>query len=726
MSGRALPILAATVMPALLLAGVAIAFTRAETTDEPPSRAAEMDAQLQRHPPSVVVIGNSKAGSDIDGAALAEALDQPEPAAQLVVYGSGAPAWYALLEQRIYGGGYSPRLVVIYGQLASMLHGAEIADSERRAIEAVVTGPSEVLDRRVLRRDAAGRARDRATDLREGLLSGARDAGFGLFFPTMSAADGRAALDELFTTAAQRTTSETRVVPVAEARPEAMQASAEDPAAGFLPEIVRLAYAHGARVVFVRAPVGGTARAKDEVPPEVEGRLYALVNAMGASWIDLHELQLPPGAFRDDLHMTRVGAAPLTAALADRLAAGDVLDGGVIPAAPPLRATAVTREGTLPSVSLGAPVAVEGANCRWDIPISGLDALSDDRLYAAGLGHSSPVRLSVDGVALAPHAPRSAPDAPCSSSFVHGPGGLRVSPPSPVMGTLIAELDPAGSLDAGRGEAVSWAYPGTTLRWSMPAVPGGKATIEAVLRPVEGDGAELSVAGQVVPFVREGRVLRARAEVDNASSAWDLAIHARAGAWLAVHQLRVDTPDPHWIVGHDWARTYLLASTPRFEPRVDGLGPIPTGTDEVAERVGVACLPQAGAEPKRKCHGGNAFLPGWLLAGDVATVHYSGARMAAHPLGIDTLTLTAAAFPADGAEAGSLTVEIVRRQGGTPKVVWSGTVDFPSTGAPDRRVLRIDPPLSPLNPHEVTLRVGGAPLVVTEAVLSEGEAPQAP
>ena len=62
----------------------------------------------------VVLVGNSKSGTDIDRPALAKALGVTQ-IAKLGAPGSSAPLWYAAVERCAYEAGHTPRLVIVYG-----------------------------------------------------------------------------------------------------------------------------------------------------------------------------------------------------------------------------------------------------------------------------------------------------------------------------------------------------------------------------------------------------------------------------------------------------------------------------------------------------------------------------------------------------------------------------------------------------------------------------------
>lgn len=681
---------------------------------------------LARRPTEVVIVGNSKAGSDIDARALADQLDLEGQVVPLGIFGSGMPAWYALLEQRVYGNGHRPRLIVVYGQLGALLHGRAVTDGERRSIAGWSTFPSAVLDREMFRRDPASRVRDRSAAWRSAILDGVRDIAVGLAFPRAPDGYARTSLEHLFGEAQTRGTGQARVSPIAEARTAVMTSSDDDPALGYLPDLVRLAHANGARVLVVRAPVSGAARGRDAAATAVEEQLYALVNDLGVSWIDLHELPVPASAFRDDFHMTRAGATILTAALSDAIVKGNVLEGGVLPAVPPFAALEVTRLGELPALSLGVPRLKGG--CEWLVSLDAPAEVGDDRLFAAGLGPSSPVRLEAGGIDLAPHAPRASLEGPCGGGFAHAGGDLRVSPPSSPPAGLRAHLDPAVAVDAGRGSHQAWVYPAGALEWRLPASAGADVVrVRAKVVAVVGGEATLIVGGQRVAFAAKGRFFAAEVEVAASRLPWSVGIEAGAGTWLAVTQVEVEDAAVHWLVGSPHARTYLFGHIPQFRERevaaeTESALAYIAGLDLRAS--GTKCVPTVGEDGSldRTCRGKQPFLPIWLLPGDEATLKLSIGQMASHTLGANELVVSFAGFPLDAERKAAFEVEVYRRSGQTMTQVWSQSLDVAPTDAPQRFVLAIDPPLNRVSSHMVVFRARDAAISLHEATLQESEA----
>lgn len=690
--------------------------------EERDRRVAEADAMLARSPTEVVIVGNSKAGSDIDARALADQLDLEGQVVPLGIFGSGMPAWYALLEQRVYGNGHRPRLVVVYGQLGALLHGRAVTDGERRAIAGWSTYPSAVLDREMFRRDPASRVRDRSAAWRSDILDGVRDIAVGLAFPHAPDGYARASLEHLFAEAQTRSTGQARVSPIAEARTAAMTSSDDDPALGYLPDLVRLAHANGARVLVVRAPVSGAARGRDAAATAVEEQLYALVNDLGVSWIDLHELPVPASAFRDDFHMTRAGATILTAALSDAIVKGNVLEGGVLPAVPPFAALEVTRLGELPALSLGVPRLKGG--CEWLVAVAAPAELGDDILFAGGLGFSSPVRLEAGGIALSPHATRSLLDGACAGGFAHTGGGLHVSPPSSPPAELRASLDPAVAVEAGHGSHQAWVYPGGALEWRLPSPMGAEVVrVRAHVFAAVGGQAALVVGDRRVAFAPKGRFLEAEIEVATPGLPWSVAIEAGAGTWLAVTQLEVEDASIHRLVGAPFSHTHLFGNIPQFRKReANAAIAAIAGLDLAAS--GARCVPSALPDGTldRTCRGKPAFLPVWFLPDDEATLKLSIGQMASHTLGANELAVSFAGFPLDAEQAGAFDIEIHRRNGKALHLVWSRSLDVLPVEGPQRFVLPIDPPLNRVSGHAVVLRARNAAVSLHEATLQESEA----
>ncbi|GDX80636.1 hypothetical protein LBMAG42_24470 [Deltaproteobacteria bacterium] len=745
------------------------------------SYSAALDALLSSAPPRWVIVGNSKAKQDVNEAQLAEELGFDGTITPVVLNGSTAPAWYAMLEQRVFGEGYRPELVIVYGQLGALLRDRVLSDTELHNIEGLAEKPSPILESRVfgLADGAVGRAHQRAFRLHDAAVTGLRERWVEtLFGPPPTEARAWAAV--YGADASVRSTGNTRMVP-GEATTSA--ASMSEGAAGttFVDAILRLCHGAGARVLFVRAPVGAQVRSRDDVPAEVEAALYAHINAAGASWIDLHAIPLPAGAFRDDFHLLPEGAAVLTAALAERMLAADVAHGGVVRATPPFRASSVVRKGTPPGITVGAISALKERACGWRAAVSGLEGLDDEALVAAGLGLTSPFIVEVDGEVLPGGAPAKDFGAACAGAAMMRPGEVRVSTASGVApGTLTLRVTGEPSVTDAKGRTTWWVPPGTTTRWTFAGAPPGESPrVEAVVRAVTGAAATMWVNDEAVPFTPAGRVLRASAPVP--AGEWRLGVQAGSDSWLVVHSLAAIGSQTSYVVGGPWAETHLLQARPKFaaDPapkqvvaveegeglwRIDVPEWAPLGDDRTRAVAGKRCSPVEGSDdgsdfakathatlaqvrahsggvaheggalwvwrraaqaapawlrlnPERSCIRGGKYFPGWLYAGDVAAMTLASKRLGAHPLGIDSLAVDAAAFGGDV----SLDVVVRKRVHGGWEEEWRGAAEFVEADGRGGVTLRINPPLGVEGKREVELRVSGGYLLAFDVVLSESE-----
>ena len=771
----------AVLVPLLLVAVVAAEL------GQPKMRTASVysqaiDAGLTARPPEWIIVGNSKAKQDVDRRQLAEDLSFSGNLEPVVLNGSTAPGWYAMLEQRVFGEGHRPKLVLVYGQLGAMLRNRPLTDTEVRNIEGLTDKPSAILESRVFGQSAhpIGRSQARAFRLHEDAVVALRELTVGALFgdsgpwrATGRAESSRAWASVFGPDAAVRTTGNTRMVPGA-----ADLVSA--PAVGavgteFVEDILRLCQAAGARVVFVRAPVATHVRSRDAVPEAVEAALYAHLNAANASWIDLHAIDLPAGAFRDDFHLLPAGAQALTSTLAARMLAADIVNGGVIRAVPPFRSISVTREGSAPTFDVGAPAPMQERACGWRATVAGTDALSDEAVADAGLGRTGPFVVEADGTLLSCGAAAKAFGETCSGSASMRAGEVRVSTASGAAPRAVSvRVTESPSVTDESGTTTWWVPPGTTLRWRFEAPPAGKnPTVSAVVRALKGRGATLWVEGVATPFRDSGRVMRAESPIP--AGAWSVGIEAAPDTWLVVHSLAAVGAERNFVVGAPWAESHLLQSRPIFatEPvpvpveaveagaglwRVDlpqwasladdtqpsrcspvevsaANAPFGKATHSTRARLaagGTGSAHEGGAlwvrsaappdrarlNPERSCIRGGKYFPGWLYDGDVGRVTVSGVRIRAHPLGIDTLRVDGVARGGDV----TLTVTVRKRKGDGWATEWSGSLVFSEAEGRIQHELALEPAL-PLSEGKrtVELAVKGGHLLTWSAVLSESE-----
>lgn len=756
----------------LLLLGVGLRSLGAQTPRPLSEAARKIDEALAAAPPGIVLVGNSKALTDFDPVAFSAALAYSRPVLNVQVHASSAPAWYAFLEQRVYAAGYEPEIIVVYGSLAGMLTTEVTGAWDRARLEDQLTVPSPVLDRKVFGGKESGvfaRAKQRGTELRTAGLDTLRNAAVGAVLAAPSgagwAADGATlagpALESLFGQDAQLLPgAAARVLPVVEAAGGLTAAKGADANASLITDLVALAASRGARVIFVREPLPVATRHLDAVPPDRERDALRLVNHLGAGWLDLRNVSLPPDGFKDDLHLGTAGRAALTAALAEAFARANVLGGGSLPPArPPIAPTAVRRLGSSPALTVGAPVRVPGAACAWRVPAPALALISDDVLDQLGVGAASPLVLTVDGVALAPHATRVGFGDACSGGSTHRPTGLYASPSAateaPSVSVGLAEALP---LQSGEGSPVWWVYPGAQVVFEFDT-PWDRGAFAATLRArVLGSGhARLKVNDRAAPAAPHGREWQARLAGFSPGSTWTVAVEADADAWVVIDQLTLGIDEPSDLVGSALTSVGLLASVPRTwitEAKTLWAGaPAPLegqlrrvslpGTayfDDLAtyRRLGRSCSPvllQTGADgsppvPTKRpsvaalaagkpgyIHAENALVVGANVAAEGgwrATLDprrrcgkgiwmFPGDRFAALPVPVRVARL-----PLGGDEieitgagfapggAGETEVGVtVWRRGKNRAVLATGATTFPNSGPPVTRILTLDPPLPP-------------------------------
>lgn len=768
--------------PGLVLAAAGAWLTWGSAPEPGPGTAANV-AALQKNPPGMVIVGNSKVTSDIDAKALAAGIGYRSPIAQVLEPGSSAPAWDAILEGRVYGAGLHPDVVVIYGQLAAMLRAEANTPVEQRAVlDELGDTPSPVLESRVVgdRSSLLGRARRHATASHDRLLSDVRDAAVGLFLaPDGVSADAyaTAAMGRLLGSDAKFLSNEAHhAMPVAEVtHATAMEATVTDPAKSLLPELVALVRAHGGIPVLVRAPVSATAQADDVDDPVVERAVVALATSLGVSWIDLHGLDLGATAFRDPMHLGPDGRKALTEALADALARADVVHGGVAKGRPPLAPTSVTRGGPIPAVA-GVFRPAKQLACAMDLPVPDLLFLADDQLYAAGLGRSSPLVVEDAVGVLRPHAKMVGLGASCTGEYRHNGGRVVVSPRTAGDAPRVRFSTDVPLV--GEDDAKLWlVYPGGSVDWAFGEPwSGDAADVVVEAHVLHGAGAGVVRVGDAeVRLAPEARVLRARVPLP-AAAPWRLSVVADPDTWLVLDDVELGDGPPQRLAGHAPATIMPFVGTLAAKadpPAVDLGAPEPVGTltrypvpalarlndDALRDRVRYPCSPvqlapadaptgwlkeahlPRGALEQADRHGYGHLADGLYVAGETAVVaRLDPARACAAgrwlyardelrwvtPPDVSArLSLGANRIVATGvgfAEQGHDSVRVhvrVGAHGGT--AVTGGDLELPGSGTTGAACLDLPVALPPAVRLDVTLSVDEGWAVVQTLQLGEAE-----
>ncbi|MDP2307096.1 MAG: hypothetical protein Q8P18_13815 [Pseudomonadota bacterium] len=530
---------------------------------------------VERSSGEVVVVGNSKSGSDIDRPALARALGV-KAIAQVGLPGSSAPLWYAALDRCVFEEGHRPKLVVVYATAGSMLRTTLDSERERLALAPFLGESEPVLDRKVFGGEPASpfwqRVGTRKTQIQLGFQHGIRDIVAGLFFapaaPGGVLAAGRAyaepALEKVLgADAGAEAVRRHRAIPIAEAGAGSRPAGDATVADTLVPDLVELAQAHGARILFVQAPVStAQAGAFDSAAPDLVRQMVVSLNEHGAAYLDLTGLDIPASAYGDAVHMNATGRGLLTTALAARLAEIDALGSGPFARAQVPRAPATLgRSGAPPTVpTAGAPTRGASA-CGWQLSAKGLEGVSDGALSRLGAGAVSPLVLYEDGAPLLPHAAREAFDQSCAGGFNHQGAWVKFSPtggPADVAAgrAYTFGLSEDVPLRGAAGREAWWVYPGTSLRADVGegwegAVEGFAVRVEAIVAVGGAAPATFAWEGRSAALEPGGSAVSATLAGAAPAGPWSVEVRSPAdGPWLLVRRVVAGTEAAPWhLVG---------------------------------------------------------------------------------------------------------------------------------------------------------------------------------
>lgn len=562
---------------------------------DPPASKSELVTRLERaveKNPEVVVLGASKVGTDLDLPLLGRELGlTPDQVAGVNLSGTTAPVWYAVLDNRVFGTGKTPKLIIVYSTFDWTLATLPSGESERTILASQLDGDDPVLQRKVLGDDSnptLTRIRLHRTETHTTLMSWIRDVSVGALLAKPAAGQSVAqagselsapALERLFGLGAAIDASRvSRAIPIVEAARATSTITAKRVEDTLLPDFAALASKHGARIVFVSAPVRRDAEIGIVYPPATARASVELLNEAGAGYTDLRDLALPDSAFGDATHVNKVGRDTLTRALVERLKAmnaiGDTRDGGggsgggILPAKlPVVQAMPIaTRTGTPPSLPALEPKRGAGP-CDWSAAVPGLNAISDSDLEVAGFGMVSPLRVTEDGDLLAPNATRDDFAFRCGGASQHQAGLVKFAPkdgPAEVAASrsyalALAEEIPVRNRYGFQGW---WVYPGTTLQLDFPegwksdaADPGFGVMLEALAlaAPAQPGSVTMRVGDSTVTLAQDGLHRAAAASLAPPAGPWSIVIDAPAdGGWVYIQRLRIgNAADTRVIIGRD-------------------------------------------------------------------------------------------------------------------------------------------------------------------------------
>ncbi len=276
----------------------------------------------------LVIIGNSKAGSDIHVATLLSALGRPKLKVQVISIGSATlPVYYAVIKNLVAPATRRP-VVVVYATPIEILTSDLTSDRRDLLLRPYLTADEPVIGRKLYNHapDGLEGIRQRAVTARDATLSRLAD----VVASAVSGAPGRAHLDVAFAEvfgqswAARRRPSLTGV-PIGGYPSESAIGQALDDT--FVVELETVAHAHDITLVYAVSPVAGVILAREE--KRLRGMETVLADAQthADGWFVLPNPGVERVHWRDDEHMSEVAAVVNTKRLATELERLGVLGG---------------------------------------------------------------------------------------------------------------------------------------------------------------------------------------------------------------------------------------------------------------------------------------------------------------------------------------------------------------------------------------------------------------
>lgn len=280
-----------------------------------------VDNILGRRPVDVLVIGSSLANNNVDMDTLADELGvDRRRALRLSVPNSVASHWYALLEHRVYDRGLEVPTVVIVASYQSLLAVDPYSEVSGNVLDELMAPTEPVLDRYVTRRGGpVARLRQNGATLHQRLVDEVLEAPAQVvrLRPT------KMALRRVFDAAGLDEDEGFASIALSDAQ-DGFSLGMDGilaPEASLVPELARLAAAHGTELVVVRPPIrpGSAEVYEDRVPPGSEAQIADILGGHGHRAVDLYDADLRPGSFENIRHMTRDGATEFTRQLVREL-----------------------------------------------------------------------------------------------------------------------------------------------------------------------------------------------------------------------------------------------------------------------------------------------------------------------------------------------------------------------------------------------------------------------
>ena len=295
-----------------------------------------VDWLLARHDPEVVLIGPSYANTDVRPDIIAARLKIPRNDIALVSIPNSVGAhWYAVLKNRVFAGGYRPKLVVVVSGMQSMLLNTPLTESSYVNLRVHLSDTEDPEITKRVRTDTrlqVARLREKRGQVRLAVTGLLRDVPARTLLGRKPW-ETRKALDRVFDDAMVDMSLHTEGTPIAINREQRTydETMLPTPDASFMPAITALVQEHGARMVWVRPPMSPDIPAdlEDVVVPGAQERAIAMLHEVGASFLDMRALPMSRDMFKNEDHMNEEGSRRFSEALGKALWDLDAMRVGV-------------------------------------------------------------------------------------------------------------------------------------------------------------------------------------------------------------------------------------------------------------------------------------------------------------------------------------------------------------------------------------------------------------
>lgn len=284
----------------------------------------QMELELRRARPRVLIVGNSLAMTNLEPKVVARQLGlKPHKVLVLSIPNAVSSHLYAVLDNRVFAQGYDAELVIVVSSLRSMLMSEPYSEASRQNLVLHLDPTEPVLDRFVEReRGWLERWGHQRLLWRQAGLDGLRDASIAATL----GGNPEAAMGRVFhfTNLQQLSTGgPPLLVDVRSASDRQAAAELPLPEASLLPELARLATANRAKLLLIRSPASPQTppERSDWVPEGTSEAVAELMTAAGHTFLDAHDLQMPADQFENLRHMTLGGSYHFTHAIKDDLKA---------------------------------------------------------------------------------------------------------------------------------------------------------------------------------------------------------------------------------------------------------------------------------------------------------------------------------------------------------------------------------------------------------------------